>query len=374
MSASQTVLRVGIVGCGKIADAHVEEVRNAPGAELVAVCDIEPVLADQLADRYQIPHRYTSLQEMLDREHLDVLHITTPPSSHLDLTLLGVNAGAHIFIEKPVAFDGIGTDRVIAAVERAGKKMSVNYWLNFETAAQRLRSMIAAGELGDVVHVESWYGYDLGGQFGQALLNDSKHWVHGMPGKLFQNVLDHVISRVVPLLPEDATEVHAHAFRRRPDSGSERIDSVLDELRVHLRSGGVTAYCTFTSHVKPLENFMRVYGTKGAVELNFGLRTLRRMQAQTQPSAIGRLTPNFVIARQLWSEAWRNVGEFRRYEARYFYGMGQLVQHFYDSVRGIREVPIPYAEISRTAHLMDEIHQQVYPTTIETMALAGGAR
>ncbi|GAC1648203.1 MAG: hypothetical protein NVS9B15_06870 [Acidobacteriaceae bacterium] len=374
-SATGTKLRVGIVGCGKIADAHVEEIRNAKAAELVAVCDIEPVLADQLADRYSVPHRFYKLEDMLASEPLDVVHITTPPSSHLPITEACVRSGAHIMIEKPIAFDGEGTDRIIDAVVNAGKKLSVNYWLNFETVALRAREMVDRGELGDIVHIESWYGYDLGGAFGQALLNDADHWVHQMPGKLFQNVLDHVINRVVPLLPDGPTDVHAHAFRKRRETGVQKIDGVLDELRVYLRCGGTTAYCTFTSHVKPLENFICIYGTEGAIEVHFGLRTIRRMRGQTQPSAIGRLMPPFVIARHDWKEAWRNVREFRRHEARFFYGMGTLIDRFYDAVRGRRELPIPYAEIRRVAHLMDSINEQVYGTSrSEQMVVAGSAR
>ncbi len=80
-------LNIGIVGCGKIADGHVEEIRKLPCARVVAACDIEPILAEQLAIRYSIPHWYTDFDRMLSERRLDVIHVTTPPRSHLVLAL-----------------------------------------------------------------------------------------------------------------------------------------------------------------------------------------------------------------------------------------------------------------------------------------------
>src|SRR3954471_23757935 len=73
------VLRIGIVGCGKIADGHAEILKFLDGAQLVAVCDREPILAEQLAVRFGVPAWYSSLDQMLAAERLDVVHITTPP-------------------------------------------------------------------------------------------------------------------------------------------------------------------------------------------------------------------------------------------------------------------------------------------------------
>ena len=96
-------LRIGIVGCGKIADGHAEVVKHLPGAKLAAVCDREPLLAEQLAVRYGVPAWYGDLAQMLERERLDVVHITTPPGVHLPITRQCVAAGAHVFLEKPLA-------------------------------------------------------------------------------------------------------------------------------------------------------------------------------------------------------------------------------------------------------------------------------
>src|SRR5947209_14741225 len=77
--AGAVPLRVAIVGCGKIADGHVETIRHIAGARVVAVCDLEPLMAEQLAVRYGVPGFYGDFTQLLERERPDVVHITTPP-------------------------------------------------------------------------------------------------------------------------------------------------------------------------------------------------------------------------------------------------------------------------------------------------------
>ena len=256
------VLRVGIVGCGKIADGHAEIVKYLNGAELVAVCDREPVLAEQLAVRFGVAKWYETLGEMLEKERLDVVHITTPPGVHLALTRQCVAAGAHVFLEKPLALNAADSRELIAAVEAAGRQMTINYWPNFDPPAMEFKKLLAEGAIGEPVHVEAFIGYDLAGAYGQALMGDARHWVHALPGKLFQNMMDHIFNRIVPLLPAGEVEVEAHAYKRRAAVRGDATDAMLDELRVYLRGGGVSGYGSLCSHARPVANTLKVYGTK----------------------------------------------------------------------------------------------------------------
>ena len=74
--------RVAIVGCGQIADAHVQEVGKTPSARVAVVCDQVPELARQLAERFGVPEVYDDVGRMLEAARPDVVHITTPPHTH----------------------------------------------------------------------------------------------------------------------------------------------------------------------------------------------------------------------------------------------------------------------------------------------------
>ncbi len=349
-------LKIAIVGCGKIADAHVEEIRKIPSAHLCAVCDTEPVMAEQLAARYSIPHWYSDLGKLLEVEKPNVLHITTPPGSHLALTRMAVAAGCHVFLEKPIALRHRDTEAIFDAVSQAGLKLSVNYWPKFDAPALELRHLYESGTLGDIVHIESSYGYNLEGDFGMAFRRDPEHWVNKLPGKLFQNILDHILNRITPFLQDEFPQIEAVAFSGDP-SGSE----TLDELRVIIRGARTSAYATFSSHARPVGQTLRIYGTKNTAFVDFVARTVVLERKQAFPSALGRLFPAFLTAKDYLGQGFRNVGRFRRARFHFFDGMRTLLTEFYRSIEENTPPPIPYEEILRVSSLMDRIFEQVYP-------------
>jgi hypothetical protein len=228
-----------------------------------------------------------------------------------------------------------------------------------------------------VVHAEAFIGYDLAGAYGQALMGDAGHWVHRLPGKLFQNMMDHIFNRLLPLFPAqeppNGIQVHAFAWKRREAVRGDGTDALLDELRVVLKAGGTSAYGTLCSHARPVANTLKVYGTKKTVEVDFNLRTVMAAGSQTYPSALGRLFPAFQMAGRYLKQGGRNVGAFRRSEFQYFAGMGKLLELFYEALRTGGPLPISYEEILGTARVMDEVIAQVYPSALSAEKPGGGA-
>ncbi|WP_160115178.1 Gfo/Idh/MocA family protein [Bryocella elongata] len=366
-------LRVGIVGCGKIADAHAEVLTFLPGATLVAVCDREVLLAEQLAKRFAVPRYYTDAAEMLAAEKLDVVHITTPPAAHLPLTKQCVEAGANVFLEKPLTLTAPESVELIRAVEAAGKRLAMNYWPNFEPQMMEFKQRLAAGEFGEPVHIEASIGYDLGGAYGQALMSDPNHWVHRMPGKLFQNIMDHMFNRIVPFFPDGDPEVQAFGFKYRTEIRNDSTDALLDQLRVVLRSGRLSAYATLASQAQPVGNTLKLYGTRATVEVDFNLRTVVTTGSQRYPSSLGRLFPPFQQAMQYLRQGRKNVRAFRQHRFHFFAGMTELLTQYYAAIRSGGPLPISYAEMLSTARIMDEVNAQVYPQNNTPNATDGGA-
>jgi predicted dehydrogenase len=354
-------LRIAIVGCGKIADAHVEEIKRIPSVQLCAVCDLEPIMAEQLAVRYAIPRWYSDVAKLLDTEKPDVLHITTPPQSHLALTRQAFAAGCHVFLEKPIALRHCDTEAIIAAATAAGLKLTVNYWPKFDAPALELRRLYETGELGDPVHVESSYGYDLSGEFGTAFRRDPEHWVHQLPGKLFQNVLDHVLNRITPFLSDEHPFIHAVAYCGDPNAAGAGRDKLLDELRVIIRGAQVSAYATFSAHARPVGQTLRFYGTKNTALVDFVARTVVLERKQTLPSALGRLFPAFLVAKDYLGQGLKNVNSFAHARFHFFEGMRRLLEEFYLSIEKDSKPPIAFEELLRVSSMMERIFEQVYP-------------
>jgi predicted dehydrogenase len=352
-------LKVAIVGCGKIADAHVEEIAKLDNAYVVGACDRELIMAEQLARRYGIPSYYDDLDRLLEAEKPDVLHITTPPQSHLSLVVRAVDAGCHVYVEKPLAVDLDETRRLITSVERANKKLTVGLAYYFDPVAVAMREYVADGRLGEVVHVECFFGYDLAGDFGRSVLGNAAHWVHGLPGKLFQNNLDHPLGDLVEFMDAESAIIHAFAYRNETERFGDARDDVLDELRVFMKAGTTSAYCTFSSHARPRAHLCRMFGTRSTIEADYVSRTLTNTPEQRFPSALGRLFLPFASSLQLTRRGGGNVLSFLKSEFQFFAGMGRLIDLFYDSIIDDSPPPIAYKKILRLSAIQEEIYGQI---------------
>ncbi|MGA9827808.1 MAG: Gfo/Idh/MocA family oxidoreductase, partial [Rhodanobacteraceae bacterium] len=333
---------------------HVEQIRAIERGELVAVCDQEPLMAQQLGVRMNVAARYTDLSAMLDEARLNVLHIATPPASHVEIACAAMEAGCHVFVEKPFAPTAADAKIILDCAQRTGRRLSVNYLYNFEPPALELQTLLDNNALGEIVHLDTGYGYNLAGDYGMAVMADPNHWVHRLPGKLFHNVLDHVMAKLVAHLGDEFS-VDIVSFRRRPPSDDAIVDAMPDELRFLIRSGRVTASGLVSAHARPVAQTLKVFGTLDTVELDYTTRTLVRSARQTQQTALGRVFPAWTQARRFAGNGWRNLGRFRRHEFHYFECMRVLLARFYDAVEGRGPDPIPHDQILRVARLIDRI-------------------
>ena len=353
-------LRVAIVGCGKIADGHIEEIQKMPElAQVVGVCDIEPIMAEQIAMRYRLDYHTTDFDRMLAEKKPDVVHITTPPGSHLALATRSIESGAHVYVEKPLTLNYEDSKKLVARAEAKKRVLTIGYTYLFDPPALEMRELIARGEIGDVVHVESFFGYNLAGPFGAAILGDPAHWVHKLPGKLFHNNIDHMLNKIVEFVGDEDAKVTAFGAVRRPQRFGDARDSMADELRVMIQGAHTTAYGTFSSHVRPPPHYVRLFGTKTTVQVDFASRAVTVETAPKLPSAIGRLVPAFEMAARYASAGARNAKRFAKSEFHFFSGLNHLFRAYYKSIQDGTPPPIPYKDILLISKWMDEIFLQV---------------
>ncbi len=352
-------LKTAIVGCGQIADGHISEIQKLDCAEIVGVCDLEILMAEQAATRFGISRYYDKFGEMLEKENPDVVHITTPPQSHLSLASAAIDAGCHVYVEKPFTPTYDETVKLIEHAEEKNRKLTIGHIYFFDPPALALREMVSRGTMGEPVHVESFYGYNLAGPFGKAIMSNSTHWVHNLPGKLFQNNIDHLLNKIIEFVDDEQPLIKVFGKVQRTSRLGDIRDEMPDELRVMIQGSSTSAYATFSSHIKPTAHFMRLYGTKNIAHADFVARTLTLEQEPTLPSAIGRLLPAFNMGKQYKREGWKNVRRFLRSDFHFFAGMHNLVSRFYDSILLDTPPPISHRDIRRIGWMMDEIFRQL---------------
>lgn len=351
---TQITVKVAVVGCGKTADMHVAGIRTLNSARIVAVCDVEPLMAEQLAARYGIANCYSNFDELLATERPDVVHIATPPASHLSLAMRALDAGCHLVVEKPLALDSHEAAQLIAHAELRERKVTIAYTYYFDPAARMLRRLIREQVMGDAVHLESFLGYNLSGPFGSPILADRHHWVHKLPGKLFQNVLDHLLNKITEFIPDENPLVQTYSWQgaeRRRQPGC----NLPDELRVIIIGDKQSAYATFSSHSRPLQHFLTYYGTKNTAHLDFENSTITLARESILPGVLGRLAFPFAQGWQHIREGGKNVLRFARSEYHFFEAFNYLLSEFYNAVVHDMPVPVSYREILRVATLIDQV-------------------
>lgn len=350
-------LDVVVVGCGKAGENHVRELVDMPGVRVAAVCDVEPLMAEQLAVRYGIARHYGDAARMLERERPVIAYVATPPHSHLGDATLALNAGCHVMVEKPLAPCYCEAESIVGLAHRTGRKLVIGYGYFFEPISRAMRKLVAEGVLGEAVHVESFMGYALDGQFGGPVMADVEHWVHALPGKLLHNVIDHLLNKVTEFVPDDRPLVVAHAMQRTP-----RLHPGLDfpdEVRIMLTGQSVTAYVTFSAHARPMAHSATVYGTKNTMHLDFLAGTLTLRSAPGLPGALGRIGASFDQAWQHTRAGASNILRFARSDFHSMAGLRHLMERFHQSVRDDTPPPIAPAEMLRISRIVDDVCAQL---------------
>src|ERR1700730_12474980 len=135
-------LRVAIVGAGKMGANHARAVANcAVPARVIAIADASEAALESLS-AVTPAARFGSLAELLAGERIDVVHICTPPGSHGSLAVEALEAGCHVYVEKPFAHSTTEAERMLGIANSRGLKVAAGHQLLFESPTRVAAQML----------------------------------------------------------------------------------------------------------------------------------------------------------------------------------------------------------------------------------------
>jgi len=357
------MIKVGLIGCGKMADNHANAIQRIPGAEISAVCDSEPLMAQDMSERFSIANHFNDVLAMLNSVKLDVVHITTPPQSHYPLAKICLESGCHVYVEKPFTIDTTEAKNLIALAESKNLKITAGHNAQFTHAMIRMRELVQNGYLGGKpIHIESHYCYDFGDEsYAKALLADSNHWARTLPGSLLQNIISHGISKIAEFLSGDNPTIIAYGFTSKflKNLGENEI---VDEVRVIIQDeDSTTAYFTFSSQIKPVPHQLRLYGRKNSLIVDDDQQILIKIDDKDYKSYLRYFIPPFQYAKQYIGNC---IGNFKKFLRKDFHlhneaALKTLIESFYNSIANTSPLPLSYREILLTSRIMDTIFEQI---------------
>lgn len=147
--------RIGVIGLGTIAQlVHLPIINKLNNVQLVGLAEINKNRLQSIGEKYPSANRYTDYKEMLGSEKLDAVIITTPTNSHTQIAIDSIKAKTNILIEKPIALN-VTEAKEISAIAKKNKKIAmVGMNLRFRPDAMLMRSLINAGDLGDIFYIK----------------------------------------------------------------------------------------------------------------------------------------------------------------------------------------------------------------------------
>ena len=169
--------RIGVVGIGWWATFnHIPTIQEGSDAEIVAICDLDEDRLPVVGDRFGISARYTDLDEMLARESLDGVIVSTPHVAHAAPAIRALEAGCHALVEKPMATTEADGRAIAAAAAKAGREVLVPCGLSFTQFTSRAAAIVREGKLGAVRHAVCQMGSALDDLFaGQPMVETVDH-------------------------------------------------------------------------------------------------------------------------------------------------------------------------------------------------------
>ncbi len=274
-------IRVGVVGCGKIATvSHVPDYVKQKDVQIAALCDILPEKAE-LMKKEQAPEAaiYTEFSEFLKAD-LDAISICTPNDLHYSMTMAALENGWNVLCEKPMASNLDEASEMIAKAEQKRRVLQINQSLRYTGLYGKVADLVHGGVIGEPTHLRCMRA---------STAPPNKNWSVGADwfvskahhGGIILDIAIHMAD-LLKWLAGDVDSISAYNSTQTP--GIDVVDNVNAMLKFNNGAIGVLEL-TWTSAVGG--GLLEIYGTKGRIRIGFGeepieLTTVEDGEAKTE--------------------------------------------------------------------------------------------
>lgn len=336
-----------MIGAGQIARQHLTCLESLPGVEIAAVCDLSPAVARAAAERHGAKAWFTDYKSMLAEVRPDVVHVTTPPTSHFRLAMDSLDADAHVVVEKPATVTIGEVEQLLARASARRRMLLEDYNYLYSAATLEIRRLIESGELGAVVHVDVAICLNILGPEGFADPN-SPHPCLTLAGGPIADFLPHLASL-------------AHCFvgphLRAETIWLKRTDTILpyDEFHALVNGERATASLTFSSTAQPDAFWLRVYGERMLASANLFEKRFTTERLRPGPKPFQPLRNGIEEGRAIRNAAvgtlWR---KFRGGPGAYD-GLYELLRRTYGNLATPEALPVSAQQVLEVNRLVDAL-------------------
>jgi predicted dehydrogenase len=255
-------LRVGIVGYGWVASAHIKSFHEIPGIRVTAVCSRRKLDPEKLGAEHRSKIAvYNDFAKMCAQKDIDIISICTPHPFHPEQTEIAAKAGKHLVIEKPVAIDLDGLNRVEKAVKKAKVKALICFEVKVIGHFKTMRAMIDRGLLGELHYGESDYYHGIGPWYGQYDWNKKKE----MGGSSLLTAGCHALDSLIWLMGSKPVEVTSYAVKSKHPAFQAYDYPTTTTTIMKFASGAIGKTASVIDCIQPYLFNVHLCGSRGSI-------------------------------------------------------------------------------------------------------------
>lgn len=339
-------LTAALIGTGAIAREHLAALSAMPNAAVVGVCDLSPARAEATAERFRVPRWFSDHRQMLAAIRADVVHVTTPPTSHFSIARDCLAAGFNVLCEKPITVELEEFRELKDLATRKGLLLTENQNLRFHSSTRRILELVRSGEMGAVADVQVQVFLDVNAPGSRYVDPHAPHPCLGMRGGAIADFLTH-IGYLAHLFAGSAVAMRT-AWSKR--AGASPLPA--DEFRALIKGERAMASVAFSANVQPNGFWLRVSGSRLQAEANLfepPRLTLRRLRSGLPPvmAMIDGLAESRAVRRGAIGGLWRKLAGTGTYD-----GLPELLSRTYQALEKGEAPPVPLDEIDAVARMV----------------------
>lgn len=338
------MIRVAIVGCGRMGENHCRIVRELPGVSIVGAVDPNLDRARALATGYAIEQAAAHLEELLTLTQVDAVHILTPPTTHAPLACTALQAGCHVLVEKPMALTVIEAGRMLDAATQHHRILTVGHNCLFEPVVREAHTRVAEGRLGRLVGLDVFHG----------CLPGSPPWVADLPSGPWINDMSHPLYLSQLFLGEPLS-IRAVGY---PPADYQKVR----EVRAVAQHADGISTLTLSTDTAPFRYRLTLFGTLRTLEVDL----IHEILVETRPFSGHRWLRKgravLDVSAQLLVGAGRNACQVLTGRGRGWQGLRTLIEAFYTAIQTGGPSPVPMTQGLRVVGWLEEISRQLLTT------------
>lgn len=345
-------LRIGIIGTGGIANAHMKAYKQFDDVEIVGGADIVPGKAKEFFEKWELPDAkaFDSAEELIKNVEMDGVSVCTYNTTHADCTIAALEAGLHVQCEKPMSFTLQEAVDMVKASRKANKILTIGFQPRYSYMRKKVDDIIASGALGKIYYIQSGGGRRRGIPAGTFV--DGKKAGYGCLGDIGCYSIDECLHAVKYPRPLTVSAIATDYFGKNPKYWEQADSFDVDDFSVALvRLENDINYVfkqAWAMHSDSLGDTLWL-GTEG------GIKIVNSFDYTNKPSRVmlftdvnGQQVDSFVLPSHPFN-AYEGPQEKDPFTAK--------VRDFCDAIIHERPAPIPGEEIIYNQAILEGIYR-----------------